>query len=132
MSKSSSLVLKTESNSPTPRSRTDFGQILLESVNESISVALGRPITPQLIGTLQAYLGLSVDEMEDNVDVLFSSLRDSFGIQGADIRRMVVRRMYQKTGIPFYEVAGTQMIQYVHELRRILAMIEYPIKPNES
>jgi hypothetical protein len=140
MSKSFLLVLKMEaSDSPTPKSRTDFGQILLESVNESISVTLGRPITPELSNTLQEYLGLSVDEMEDNVDVLFSSLRDSFGLQGRDIRRMVVRRMYQKAGVPFYEVAGTHMIQYVHELRqtmnsdeRTLTMIECSIKPNES
>jgi hypothetical protein len=118
-----------ESDSLTPKSRTNFTQILLESVNESISVALGRPITPELNHHLQAYIGLSVDEMQDNVDLLFSSLRDSFGIHGDDIRKMVVRRMYQKAGIPFYEVAGTHMIQYVHELKRKLTMIEYSIKP---
>src|SRR5208282_3930241 len=127
------LALKMkESDSPTPKSRTDFGQILLESVNESISITLGRPITLELDHHLQAYLGLSVDEMEHDVDFLFSSLRDSFGMQGGDIRNMVVRRMYQKAGIPFYEVGGTLMIQYVHELKRILAMREYPIKPNTS
>ena len=121
MSKSFLLVQKTEeSDSPTPKSRTDFSQILLESVNESISITLGRPITPALNHNLQAYIGLSVDEMEDNVDLLFSSLRDSFGIHGGDIRKMVVRRMYQKAGIPFYDVAGTHMIQYVHELKRML------------
>ncbi|MGA3405604.1 MAG: hypothetical protein ABSD49_07735 [Candidatus Bathyarchaeia archaeon] len=130
MSKSFSLVLRMEeSDSLTPKSRTNFTQILLESVNESISVALGRPITPELNHHLQAYIGLSVDEMQDNVDLLFSSLRDSFGIHGDDIRKMVVRRMYQKAGIPFYEVAGTHMIQYVHELKRKLTMIEYSIKP---
>ena len=119
--KSLSLALKMEeSDSPTTKSRTDFSRILLESVNESISIALGRPITPQLNQTLQAYLGLSVDEMEDNVDFLFSSLTDSFGIHGGDIRKMVVKRMYQKAGVPFYEVAGTHMIQYVHELKRKL------------
>jgi len=130
MSKSFSLVLRMEeSDSLTPKSRTNFTQILLESVNESISVALGLPITPELNHHLQAYIGLSVDEMQDNVDLLFSSLRDSFGIHGDDIRKMVVRRMYQKAGIPFYEVAGTHMIQYVHELKRKLTMIEYSIKP---
>jgi len=129
MSKSFSLVLRMEeSDSLTPKSRTNFTQILLESVNESISVALGRPITPELNHHLQAYIGLSVDEMQDNVDLLFSSLRDSFGIHGDDIRKMVVRRMYQKAGIPFYEVAGTHMIQYVHELKRKLTMIEYSTK----
>jgi len=106
-----------ESDSLTPKSRIDFTQILLESVNESISITLGRPITPELNHHLEAYIGLSDDEMEDNVDRLFSTLIDSFGLQGSDIRKMVVKRMYQKAGVPFYEVAGTHMIQYVHELK---------------
>jgi coproporphyrinogen III oxidase len=110
-----------ESDSPIVKSRTNFGKILLESVNESISIALGRPITPKLNQTLQAYLGLSIDEMEDHVEFLFSSLTDSFGLQGGDVRKMVVRRMYQKAGVPFYDVAGTHMIQYVHELKRTLS-----------
>ena len=127
MSLSLALKMK-ESDSLTAKSRTDFTQILLESVNESISIALGRPITPELTHHLQAYIGLSVDEMGGNVDLLFSSLTDSFGIRGGDIRKMVVRRMYRKAGVPFYEVAGTLLIQYVHELKRKLTMIEYSTK----
>lgn len=100
MSKSFSLVLRMEeSDSLTPKSRTNFTQILLESVNESISVALGRPITPELNHHLQAYIGLSVDEMQDNVDLLFSSLRASFGRRGSDILTMIARRMYQKVTV---------------------------------
>ncbi len=115
------MTLKTkESDSQTAKSRTDFTQILLESVNESISIALGRPVGPELSHELQAYIGLSDDEMEDNVDRLFASLKDSFGLQGGDIRRMAVKRMYQKAGVPFYEVAGIEMIQYVQELKRVL------------
>ena len=114
-------------DSPTVKSRTDFAEILLESVNESISIALGLPITPELNHHLQAYIGLSDDEMEDNVDRLFSTLIDSFGIQGGDIRKMEVKRMYQKAGVPFYDIAGTHMIQYVHELKRKLTLPENTI-----
>jgi hypothetical protein len=102
------------------KSRTDFGRILMESVSESISIALQRTITPELSKRLQAYLGMSVEEMEDNVDRLFSSLENSFGISGGDLCKMVVKRMYQRAGVPFYEVAGIEMIQYVHELKRVL------------
>jgi hypothetical protein len=115
------LVEKTEEpDSSASKSRTDFKQILLESVNESISFALRRPQTPELIHHLQAYVGLSVDEMRDKVDLLFSSLTDSFGISGSDIRKMVARIMYQKAGITFYDVAGTLMIQHVYELKQKL------------
>jgi hypothetical protein len=73
---------------------------------------------------LQAYLGLSVEEMLNDVDLLFDSLEGSFGICGGDLCKLVVRKMYHKAGLPFYDVAGTQMIQYVYELKRILAMAE--------
>jgi hemoglobin-like flavoprotein len=104
--------------------RVDFDQILLESVNESISVTLGRQITPELYHHLQAYLGLSLEEMPNHVVLLFDSLGHAFGLLGGDLCKLVVRKMYQKAGVPFYDVAGTRMIQHVNELKRILAMAE--------
>jgi hypothetical protein len=126
MSKSVPLVLSMEeSDSPTPKSRNDFSQILLESVNESISLALGLPQTPELIHHLQPYIGLSVDKMSDNVDLLFSSLRDSFGTRASDIITMITRRMYEKAGImTFYDITGTDMIQHVYELKRKLEILK--------
>jgi hypothetical protein len=107
-----------------PPGRTEFNQILLESVNEAFTIALGRPITPELNHHLQAYIGLAADEMTSSVDVLFSTLSDSFGIHGGSVCKLVVKKMYEKAGVPFYEVAGTNMIQYVYELKRLLAMDE--------
>ncbi|MGA3296769.1 MAG: hypothetical protein ABSD41_04890, partial [Candidatus Bathyarchaeia archaeon] len=95
-----------------------------ESVNESISFALGLPQTPELTHHLQSYIGLSVDKMPDNIDLLFSSLKDSFGTHGSDIPKMVTRRMYQKAGIPFYDITGTNMIQQVNELKRKLELLK--------
>jgi hypothetical protein len=121
------LVLKTkESDSPAPKSRTDFGQILLESVNEAIAVALGKPITPELTHHLQEYIGISADEIPYHIDLLFSSLRDSFGMRGDDLCKMVVRKMYEKAGVPFYEIAGQPMIHYVEELKTRLARTDSP------
>ena len=98
-------------------SQADFNRILLESVNEAVAVALGKPIPPELTQRLQAYIGLSTDEIPNHIDLLFSSLRDSFGTNGDDLCKMVVAKMYQKAGVPFYEVAGHPMIQYVEELK---------------
>ena len=105
--------------------RTDFTKILVDSVNEALATVLGQPITPELNHHLQAYIGLSVDEMTNRIDLLFSTLKDSFGLQGGSLCKLVVRKMYQKSGIPFYEIAGTQMIQYVNELKRTLAMAKF-------
>ncbi len=65
-------------------SQTDFNQILLKSVNEAIAAALGKPNTPELNHYLQAYIGMSVDQIPNHIDLLFSSLRDSFGTSGED------------------------------------------------
>ena len=96
--------------------QTDFNQILLESVNEAIAAALGKPITPELNQHLQAFIGMSSDEIPNHVDRLFSSLRDSFGTSGDSLCKMIVKRMYARAGVSFYEISGQPMIQYVKEL----------------
>ena len=62
--------------------------------------------------------------MPDNVHFLFSSLRASFGTRGSDILTMIARRMYQKAGMPFYDITGTNMIEHVYELKRKLAILK--------
>ena len=117
MSKSFPLALKMQESDSAPKSRTDFSQVLLESVNEAVAVALGKPITPELTHHLQAYIGISADEIPNHIDLLFSSLRGSFGTRGDDLCKMVVKRMYEKAGVLFFEIGGQPMIQYVEELK---------------
>ena len=100
--------------------RTDFDKILAESVNEAIATVLGRTTTPQLERHLQAFLGFSYVNM-DTVENLFSSLEHAYGLFGSIVPKLAVKKMYQKTNLPFYEVAGTPMIQYVYDLKRNLA-----------
>ena len=106
--------------------QTDFNQILLESVNEAIAVALGKAITPELTHHLHGYIGISADEIPNHIDVLFSSLRDSFGMRGDDLCKMVVKKMYEKAGVPFYEIGGQPMIRYVEKLKARLAKTDSP------
>lgn len=101
--------------------RTDFNQMLLESLNESLSLALGRSTTPELAGHLQAYVGISLKDVPDRIDHLFSSLWGSFGLKGDALCRMVVEKMYRKAGVPLYEIGGQPMIQYIYELKIELA-----------
>jgi len=98
----------------------DFDKILVESVNEAIALVLGRKTTPQLETHLQAFLGFSYESV-DTVEKLFSSLDGAYGLFGSAVPKAIVKKMYQKAEVPFYEVAGTPMIQYVYELKRTLA-----------
>lgn len=101
-------------------SRTDFNEILLESLNESISVTVGRSMTPELLRHLQAFVGISLGDAPERTDRLFSSLWGSFGLNGDGLCRTVVEKMYRKAGMPFYEIGGKPMIQYIYDLKREL------------
>lgn len=100
--------------------RTDFDRVLVESVNEAIAIVLGRKTTPELEHHLQAFLGFSYEDT-DNIEALFSSLEHAYGLFGSTVPKLVVKKMYAKAKLPFYEVAGTPMIQYVYDLKRVLA-----------
>ena len=103
--------------------RTDFDKILAESVNEAIAVVLGRKTTPELDRHLQAFLGISYANI-DTIEVLFSSLECAYGLFGSTVPQLVVKKMYGKANVPLYRVEGTPMIQYVYDLKRILASKE--------
>lgn len=105
-------------------SRPNFNQIVFESVNEAISAVIDQLVTAELSRYLQAYIGVSVDEIPLHIDRLFSSLTNLFGTTGDDVCKMIVRKTYEKAGIPFYEIGGRLMIQYVEELKRMLAKPE--------
>jgi hypothetical protein len=113
------LTFGSEDSQKSP-SRRDFDNLLVDSINEAVSIVLGQRITPELNHHLEAYLGLSVQETLDNIEYLFSLLEASFGLAGSAVPKLIVKKMYQKTKVPFYEVAGTPMIHYVHELKRNL------------
>ena len=105
---------------PKVRNRTDFDNILAESLNEAIAIVLGRKTSPELERHLQGFLGISYKNI-DNIEILFSSLERAYGLFGSAVPKIVVKKMYEKAMVPFYEVAGTPMIQYVYDLKRNLA-----------
>jgi len=115
--------------------RTDFDKILAESVDEAIATVLGREATPELEHYLQAFLGLSYRNI-DTIEILFSSLEREFGLYGSTVPKLIVKKMYAKANVPFYHVAGTPLIQYVYDLKRMLVsrrwLTKNPILGNQK
>lgn len=114
---------ETEAN----RKRTgqaDFNQIVVASVHETLGAVLGQTVSEPLALHLQRYLGISNDEMPSHIEPLFTALSDSFGISGNTLCKAIVKKMYKKAGVPFYEVGYRPMIEYVQELKHKLANIE--------
>lgn len=64
--------------------------------------------------------GISNDEMPSHIESLFSTLRGSFGLSGDTLSKTIIKRMWQKAEVPFYEVGYRPMIEYVQELKKIV------------
>ena len=54
--------------------RTDFNDLLVDSVDEAISEVLGNRVTAAFWYHYQAFLGITRDEMPYRLDTLFASL----------------------------------------------------------
>jgi len=101
--------------------RTDFNELLVESVKETISEVLGARVTPAFWYHYQAFLGMTRDEMPYRLDTLFSSLKGMFGVGGETLGRRIVKKLYAKAGVPLNYVPDRPLTDYVEELKEILA-----------
>jgi len=101
--------------------RTDFNDLLVESVEESITEVLGFKVTSAFWYHYQAYLGITKEEMPYRLDTLFSSLKDAFGVGGETLGRHIIRKLYAKTDVPLEYVPGHPLSEYVEELKEFLA-----------
>lgn len=97
--------------------RVSFDEILVATIQETIGAVLGRSVSEAFSHHLQAFVGLSIDEMPSHLDVLFQSLRDSFGIGGDTLGRAIVRRLYHRCGMQFTETYGRTLQECVIELK---------------
>jgi hypothetical protein len=101
--------------------RTDFNDLVVESVEETISEVLGRRVTPAFWHHYQAFLGISRDEMPYRLETLFASLKGMLGVGGDTLGRMIVRKLYAKTNVPLDLKPDRTLLEYVEELKAILA-----------
>ena len=108
--------------------RTDFERILVESLDEVSLAKVDVIASPELERHLRSFLALPYDRM-NTVELLFSSLERAYDLLGTDVLRLVVRKMYAKADVHFYEVAGTPMFQYVYELKQKLTNYGLEGKP---
>ena len=111
-------------DSVTPRSlrgRTDFNDLLIDSVGEAITDVLGARVTPAFWNHVQAYLGITKEEMANDLDTLFSALKDAFGVGGDTLGRLVLKKLYAKVGVPFEYTPDRPLLKYVEDLKEFLA-----------
>ena len=103
------------------KARTDFNDLLVESVTETISEVLGTRVTPAFWYHYQAHLGITQEEMPYRLDTLFSSLKGTFGVAGETLGRMIVKKLYAKAEVPLEYTPDRSLAEYVEELKQFLA-----------
>lgn len=101
--------------------RTDFNDLLIKSVEETISEILGASVTSAFWYHYQAFLGISREEMPYRLETLFQTLKGTFGIGGETLGRSIVRKLYSKAGVPLNYVPDRPLADYVEELKETLA-----------
>ena len=101
--------------------RTDFNDLLVDSVDEAISEVLGNRVTAAFWYHYQAFLGITRDEMPYRVDTLFASLKGTFGVGGETLGRVIVKKLYAKANVPLDLKVDRSFTEHVEELKRILA-----------
>ena len=109
-----------ESERP-PSDRAGFDELLVQSVQETIAGILGRTVSDAFINHLQAYIGITLEEMPNHPAELFKALRGSFGVGGDRVGKYIVRKLYQKAGVEFLELDGHTLVDYVQTLKTRLA-----------
>ena len=101
--------------------RTDFNDLLVDSVDEAISGVLGNRVTAAFWYHYQAFLGITRAEMPYRLDTLFASLKGTFGVGGETLGRVIVKKLYAKANVPLDLKVNRSFTEHVEELKRILA-----------
>lgn len=95
----------------------EFNRAVVEVARETISSVLGRTVWDAFARYLQNSTGLGVDEIPTHLEVVFSSIKNSFGIGGDVLTRRIVRSLYGRFGVSVSIAEGRPAEDYVEELK---------------
>lgn len=94
-----------------------FELLLLECIDEGLSV-LGNEPREALYQYLLTICSLPREEIPNRVADFAGGLRKSLGGASKVIERMILRKLFQKTGYNFRETTDTEFTEYVADAKR--------------
>jgi hypothetical protein len=94
-----------------------FEQILLECIDEGLSV-LGNEPREALYHYLLTICSLPREEIPGRVADFAAGLRKSLGGASRVIERIILRKLFQKTGSSYRETMDTEFTDYVGDAKR--------------
>ena len=94
-----------------------FESLLLECIDEGLSV-LGNEPCQALYQYLLTICSLPREEIPNRVADFVAGLRKSLGGASKVIERIILRKLFQKTGSSFRETVDTEFTEYVADAKR--------------
>ncbi len=94
-----------------------FELLLLECIDEGLSV-LGNEPCQALYQYLLTICSLPREEIPGRVSDFAAGLRKSLGGASKVIERIILRKLFQKTGSSFRETTDTEFAEYVADAKR--------------
>ncbi len=109
-----------ELQQPPPQLGIEFNDVLVESIDESITVLLSRQVMDALYLHLHATYSVSRDELPYKLDTLCKILQKTFGTSAQTIGQLIARRFYQKLQLEFTNHPNHTLLEYVDEAKKKL------------
>ncbi len=94
-----------------------FPQILLECIDEGLSV-LGNEPREALYQFLKTIFSLSREDIPDHVPDFAAGLSKALGGASKVIERVILRKLFERTGSAFRELPDTEFNEYVLDAKR--------------
>ena len=101
-----------------------FEQLLLECIDEGLSI-LGNEPRQALYQYLLTMCSLPREEIPGRVMEFAAGLRKSLGGASKVIERMILRKLFQKTGSSFRETIDTEFTEYVADAKRRYEIVSH-------
>jgi len=99
------------------RNKKNFGSLLTEAINESLSILLDPNSTKSFISFLNKNYRIKEEDVGKNLDVFSSELEKIFGVNASKIEKMIIALLFSKLGLEYKENKAFKLEDYVKEAR---------------
>ena len=94
-----------------------FNELMVESIDETITDLLGRTVVDALYTHLQTNYSISRNEVPYRLDTLFTVLKKIFGASSLTLSKAIARKFYLKLGLEFTDNPTHTLPEYVDEAK---------------
>jgi hypothetical protein len=100
-----------------PQLGKEFNDVLVETIDETITDLLGRAVVDALYAHLETNHSMARDEVPYRLDTLFITLEKIFGASSNTITKAIAKRFYAKLGLEFTDNPSRALLEYVDEAK---------------